>query len=103
MRLLEAGWWGVKRHLLVGLTCLLLLLAAALSVLSMVRRSVRPLLPGGATESAALSPEAASLARTAREHLNRAREAQRADDWARYGEEIRALDETLRELEKLLP
>jgi uncharacterized membrane protein (UPF0182 family) len=59
--------------------------------------------PGGATESTALPPAAASLARAAREHLERAREAQRADDWARYGEELRALDEALRALEQLVP
>jgi uncharacterized membrane protein (UPF0182 family) len=57
--------------------------------------------PESSTGTAALSPAAAALARTAREHLDRAREAQRSEDWARYGQELRALDETLRELEKL--
>jgi uncharacterized membrane protein (UPF0182 family) len=53
------------------------------------------------TGAAPLSPAAAALARTAREQLDRAREAQRTEDWARYGQEIRALNETLRALEKL--
>jgi uncharacterized membrane protein (UPF0182 family) len=68
--------------------------------------------PGGARAAApagstagptALSPEAAATARAVREHLEQARAAQRADDWARYGEELRALDTALRQLEELGP
>jgi len=44
--------------------------------------------------------ESASLVRQAREHYDRARAAQRADDWATYGEEMRRLGEVLRELER---
>jgi uncharacterized protein len=40
----------------------------------------------------------ASLALTARGHYERAIEAQRAGDWARYGEEIRRLGEALEKL-----
>ena len=43
-------------------------------------------------------PADASLARTARGHYERAIEAQRAGDWARYGEEIRRLGEALEKL-----
>jgi uncharacterized membrane protein (UPF0182 family) len=46
----------------------------------------------------AAAPADASLARTARGHYERAIEAQRAGDWARYGEEIRRLGETLEQL-----
>jgi uncharacterized membrane protein (UPF0182 family) len=56
---------------------------------------------GGSPGSANVSPAAAALARAIREHLDRAREAQRADDWTRYGEELRALDEAVRALETL--
>jgi uncharacterized membrane protein (UPF0182 family) len=62
-------------------------------------RSVEEL--ASATGSANLSPAAVTLTRAVRQHLDRAREAQRADDWTRYGEELRALEETLRALEKL--
>jgi uncharacterized membrane protein (UPF0182 family) len=54
----------------------------------------RPAVP--ALPSAA--PTGASLARTARGHYERAIEAQRAGDWARYGEEIRRLGEALEQL-----
>lgn len=40
-----------------------------------------------------------SLARRANEHFDRARAAQRADDWATYGEEMRKLGEALRQLQ----
>jgi uncharacterized membrane protein (UPF0182 family) len=40
-----------------------------------------------------------SLARRANEHFDRARAAQRADDWATYGEEMRKLGEVLRQLQ----
>jgi uncharacterized membrane protein (UPF0182 family) len=54
------------------------------------------------SDSAALSPDAAGLTRALREHLDRARQAQRVDDWTKYGEELRALEETLRALERLV-
>jgi uncharacterized membrane protein (UPF0182 family) len=60
-----------------------------------------PELPDDSLGSTALSAEAAAMTRAVREHLNQAREAQRADDWARYGVELRALEEALRALEKL--
>jgi uncharacterized membrane protein (UPF0182 family) len=42
---------------------------------------------------------AADLAKQAREHYDRARTAQRSDDWATYGAEMRRLGEVLRQLE----
>ena len=55
----------------------------------------------GTTPSAAGSvPERiAQLATQAREHYDRARAAQRSDDWATYGTEMRRLGEVLRQLE----
>jgi hypothetical protein len=41
----------------------------------------------------------AQLATQAREHYDRARAAQRSDDWATYGAEMRRLGEVLRQLE----
>jgi uncharacterized membrane protein (UPF0182 family) len=58
-------------------------------------------LPDSATGPAAGEPAVAAAARSAREHFEQAREAQRVDDWARYGEELRALDAALRQLEEL--
>jgi uncharacterized membrane protein (UPF0182 family) len=57
--------------------------------------------PLGATEGASGSvPErVAQLAAQAREHYDRARAAQRSDDWATYGAEMRRLGEVLRQLE----
>ncbi len=52
--------------------------------------------PGAAT---ALSARAADLARRANESFRRAVEAQRAGDWARYGEELRRLEDVLRQLQ----
>src|SRR5438309_555031 len=49
--------------------------------------------PGAA---AAVSARAADLARRANESFRRAVEAQRAGDWARYGEELRRLEDVLR-------
>ena len=40
-----------------------------------------------------------SLAKEASDHYDRARAAQRADDWATYGEEMRKLGEVLRQLQ----
>ena len=52
-------------------------------------------------EANVASPAASSpLAGRALEHYERARAAQRADDWATYGEEMRKLGEVLRELER---
>jgi len=45
----------------------------------------------------------AALGRQAREHYDRARAAQRADDWATYGEEMRKLGDVLRELDRRGP
>ena len=54
-----------------------------------------------AAEPGAPAPAAAAggdLTRRARSHYERAMEAQRAGDWARYGEEIRRLGEVLQEM-----
>jgi uncharacterized membrane protein (UPF0182 family) len=53
--------------------------------------------PGGT----ALAPDAAALIRSANEHFTRAQEALRAGDWARYGEEQRALQSDLQRLAEL--
>jgi uncharacterized membrane protein (UPF0182 family) len=55
----------------------------------------------GATAGAAASaPERiAQLVTQAREHYDRARAAQRSDDWATYGAEMRRLGEVLRQLD----
>jgi uncharacterized membrane protein (UPF0182 family) len=50
---------------------------------------------GAAPPPASSAPTLAAEART---HYDRAIEAQRAGDWAKYGEEIRALGETLRRM-----
>ena len=52
---------------------------------------------GGDTERADVAPasEAAALAAEARGHYDRAIQAQRAGDWAKYGEELRLLGEVL--------
>jgi uncharacterized membrane protein (UPF0182 family) len=56
-----------------------------------------------ATSTAAATAGTASatpaLVQRALEHYNRARAAQRSDDWATYGEEMRKLGEVLRQLE----
>ena len=44
-----------------------------------------------------------TLTRRAEEHFNRARAAQRADDWATYGAEMRALGELLRRINAARP
>ncbi|NUO62614.1 MAG: UPF0182 family protein [Gemmatimonadaceae bacterium] len=51
----------------------------------------------------AVTGETAALLRQAREHYDRARAAQRADDWATYGEEMRRLGDVLRELDRQPP
>ncbi len=52
--------------------------------------------PGAAS---AVSTRAADLARRANESFRRAVEAERAGDWARYGEELRRLEDVLRQLQ----
>src|SRR6267378_281796 len=52
--------------------------------------------PGAAS---AVSARAADLAGRANESFRRAVEAQRAGDWARYGEELRRLEDLLRQLQ----
>ncbi|MEX2182389.1 MAG: UPF0182 family protein [Gemmatimonadaceae bacterium] len=69
-------------------------------------RSVRPttVVERGAP-STPLTPSAdaarAALVRTAVQHYDRARAAQRADDWATYGTEMQRLGEALRRLREL--
>jgi uncharacterized membrane protein (UPF0182 family) len=63
--------------------------------------SSAPATQRAADSSRAASPAAAGtadLARRANEHFERARAAQRADDWATYGTEMRRLGEVLRQL-----
>jgi len=59
--------------------------------------AVRPAAPVTATAAPAApgSPQLTSMAEDAQGHYQRAIEAQRAGDWAKYGEEIRALGQTL--------
>jgi uncharacterized membrane protein (UPF0182 family) len=65
--------------------------------------------PGDTTGAArgaipsAVTAGGADLARQAREHYDRARAAQRADDWATYGTEMRRLGDVLRQLEATRP
>jgi len=49
--------------------------------------------------ASAVSARAADLARRANESFRRAVEAQRVGDWARYGEELRRLEDVLRQLQ----
>lgn len=51
-------------------------------------------------DTAAAGPPATALTRRALEHYERARAAQRADDWATYGDEMKKLGEVLREIER---
>jgi uncharacterized protein len=60
-----------------------------------------PPAPNGLPTTAALSPAAATAARTAQEHFQQAQAAQRAGDWARYGTELQALEAALRQLVEL--
>jgi hypothetical protein len=48
-----------------------------------------------------LSPTPAASPRSAQERYTRAQEALRLGDWARYGEELRALEGDLRRLVEL--
>ena len=54
-------------------------------------------LPTTPTAAAPTDPALAGLLRRASEHYERARAAQRADDWSRYGDEMRQLGEVLRQ------
>ena len=60
--------------------------------------------PGAAAPAgaAAANARAADLARRANEAYRRALEAQRAGDWTRYGEELRRLEDLLRQLQAAL-
>jgi uncharacterized membrane protein (UPF0182 family) len=51
--------------------------------------------PPPTTPAATASPQVSALADEAQMHYQRAIDAQRAGDWAKYGEEIRALGQTL--------
>jgi uncharacterized membrane protein (UPF0182 family) len=56
---------------------------------------------GQSTAQAAAPSELASVIQSANGHYTRAQEALRAGDWARYGEEQRALEADLRRLSEL--
>jgi uncharacterized membrane protein (UPF0182 family) len=58
-----------------------------------------PRAAGAANAAPAMNARAADLARRANESFRRAVEAQRAGDWARYGEELRRLEDVLRQLQ----
>ena len=63
---------------------------------SVTTTSNQPAAPAPApTSAAATSPQLTALADEAQMHYQRAVDAQRAGDWAKYGEEIRALGQTL--------
>ena len=68
-------------------------LGQAGDVLAQVGR--RALLFGEVANAAHFGAQAADLARQAQGHFRRATEAQRAGDWALYGEEIQRLGEVL--------
>jgi len=53
----------------------------------------------GTTTTSPVPPAIAALVKQAGEHYDRARAAQRSDDWATYGEEMRRLGEVLRQLD----
>jgi hypothetical protein len=55
----------------------------------------------GTTAPAAAAPGAAALAAQARQHYERAMQAQREGNWALYGEEIKRLGEVLDKLSKI--
>ena len=58
-----------------------------------------PRAAGAANAAPATNAQAADLARRANESFRRAVEAQRAGDWALYGEELRRLEDLLRQLQ----
>jgi hypothetical protein len=72
--------------------------AAEVSPLAAAGEAPAPGQPPAAAPAAPAAVDAADLARRARTHYDRAVEAQRAGDWARYGEEIRLLGEVLRQM-----
>jgi len=53
----------------------------------------------GTTTTSPVPPAIAALVKQAGEHYDRARAAQRSDDWATYGAEMRRLGEVLRQLD----
>jgi uncharacterized membrane protein (UPF0182 family) len=59
--------------------------------------------PLGETPAGAVSGNVAALARQARDHYDRARAAQRSDDWATYGAEMKRLGDVLRQMEAARP
>jgi uncharacterized membrane protein (UPF0182 family) len=63
--------------------------------------AARPAVPGAAAPGAPAAAESLeALAARAREHYQRAVQAQREGDWARYGEEMRRLSEVLDQMAK---
>ena len=60
-----------------------------------------PAAASGATP--AVTADVGALTKQARDHYDRARAAQRSDDWATYGAEMRRLGEVLRQLEATRP
>jgi len=56
--------------------------------------------PAAAPATPATPAAVGSLAAEARAHYDRAIAAQRAGDWAKYGEEIRALGEALERMRR---
>jgi uncharacterized membrane protein (UPF0182 family) len=63
------------------------------------RAAARTVTQGTASQS--IAAQRAELARQTNEHFDRARAAQRADDWATYGTEMQRLGEVLRRLRDL--
>jgi uncharacterized protein len=59
--------------------------------------------PSAAAPAATMPSTATAAAAEARAHYDRAIEAQRAGDWAKYGEEIKALGEALKKLQSGRP
>jgi uncharacterized membrane protein (UPF0182 family) len=57
--------------------------------------TVTPAQPTAATGTPAAAGDMAALAQQARDHYQRALQAQREGDWARYGDEIKKLGEVL--------
>jgi uncharacterized membrane protein (UPF0182 family) len=68
-----------------------------------VADSTPPSTPPPGEAAPAVPAGVAQLTRQAREHYDRARSAQRSDDWATYGTEMRRLGEVLRQLEAARP
>jgi uncharacterized membrane protein (UPF0182 family) len=64
------------------------------------RNQPPPSSTSGTQSGGTSAPPPSSLAAQARDHYQRAMQAQRNGDWAAYGDEIRLLGETLREMAK---